>query len=72
MRWYEPYWAALKETGRIEVELAYPEHPRFYSAIRKEFYKDLAYKAELAENGLRCRIYKSRTANKLIIYTVLR
>lgn len=71
MRWYQPYWATLKDTGRLEVEMEYTEQPRLFKAIRKEYYKDLAYQAELAEQGKRCRIYKSRSTSKLIMYTVV-
>lgn len=67
MRQYEPIWRQVKKRGKAVLAAPVANHRRIIQAVRKEKWKDVAFRYLASEQGLEYRLVEEADTDKQTI-----
>lgn len=62
---YKNVWNALKQKGKVTLASPRPFHKRIIKALKKEKYKDVAFKFQLSETNQRAVFTSNSEGNTI-------
>jgi len=65
---YKQAWQTLKNRGKVVLASPRPLHQRIILAMRKEKYKDIAFKFQLSESNQKAVFTCSSEGNKITMF----
>lgn len=65
---YKVVWQQLKDKGKVVLASPRTHHNKIIRALKKEKYKDLAFKFQLSESNRRAIFTSDSEGNKITFY----
>lgn len=71
LRRYQPIWEQIKKHRKATIVAPSCVHKKIFDGVKKEKWRDQAYKLLLAEAGIRVKLYKRSDKKKnIIVFTI--